>query len=118
MKIEPGHTLESTAVNKELDDLGLADEALKKADAAQLHTILKRVVAERTELAKALDALISGWSLMKGETPEIAPEVMFAMERVATEAITFAREVVQALMQHRISPAAIGPVRSHAKAKS
>lgn len=96
MKIIDG-SLEKTALTKERDDLSLAEEAARNADVAQLHTLLRRVIEERTQLAKGFEAVVRGWSLMGGEKSDASPEAMFAIERVAHEAIAFAREVVQAL---------------------
>ena len=91
-------TLTERVTAKDRTDVSLAEEALKAADLQALHQMVIRLVGERRQLAQGFDALITGWSMLGGEKQQDT-EAMFALERVATEAITFAREVVHALTQ-------------------
>jgi hypothetical protein len=86
------------AIKDAASDRAMADELRDAADLQQLHTLCRRMIDEREILAKGFNAVIQGWALIddRGATkPDI--DSIAAVERIATEAIQFAREVVQAL---------------------
>lgn len=83
-------------------DRSLADEARDSGDIASLHALCVRLLADRADLAKAFDAVIAGWSLLRdGNTSTAASstpdrESVAAIQQVANEAIGLARDVVKA----------------------
>ncbi len=86
------------AIENESKDRSLADELLEGARLQELHTLCSRMIAERAAIAKGFVAMVESWALMKAESGQPQNEdAIVAIERVASEAIAFAREVVQAL---------------------
>jgi hypothetical protein len=83
------------AIRDAAKDRSLADELLDAANLQELHTLCRRMIDERETVAKGFNAVVQAWSLIddKGSSPDSVA----AVERIATEAIQFAREVVQAL---------------------
>lgn len=81
-------------------DRSLADEAKERADVAELHTMVLRLLEDRRQLAEAFDSMIRGWSIMQGSPNASAVHVqdkdaIAAIQHVATEAIQLAREVIR-----------------------
>ncbi len=88
------------AIKDATKDRSLADELLQAADLRELHTLCKRMIDEREALAKGFNAVVQGWSMIDNKGPSTSdPDAIAAIERIATEAIQFAREVVQAMKQ-------------------
>jgi hypothetical protein len=83
-------------------DMTLADEAKERNDVIELHAIVGRLLVDRKQLAEAFDGMVMGWAMLRDGQTQPKPttadkDVIAAIERVAHEAIAFAREVVQAL---------------------
>ncbi len=79
-------------------DRALADELRDAANLQELHTLCRRLIDERETLGKGFNAVIQGWALIDDKGPA-APSVdsIAAIERIATEAMQLAREVIQTM---------------------
>lgn len=89
--------LAKRAVDDAVNDRASADRFLEASDTQALHTLCHRMIDDREKMAKGFNAVIMGWSLIddRGAAPD--NDAIAAIERVAHEAIQFAREVVQAI---------------------
>lgn len=88
------------AVKEAASDRTLADELLEQHETQKLHALCRRMIDEREALANGLNAITTAWTMLKDEaTPSRRsdPDALASVERIATEAIQFAREVIQAL---------------------
>lgn len=89
------------ALDEGVKDLSLVEQAMKNNDVAALHATCVRLLKEREQLARGFEAMVTGWAMLKSDMPSPANQpAIDAIERVAHEAILFAREVVQAF-SHR-----------------
>jgi hypothetical protein len=86
------------AVADEKKDLTLADELLNAQDAKALHQMVRRLIGDRIALAQGIEALGSAMTILRVEPRALGQDkdATAAVERVATEAIGLAREVVRA----------------------
>lgn len=103
-----GPTLIDRAEKDSVADRQQADAYLEHAELQALHTLCVRMIDERTKLGKGFAAMVEGWALMGHEVQPPNQNAMDSIERVATQAVEFAREVVRevvrALMQGTHSP--------------
>lgn len=91
--------LSERAIKDEAKDVALADELREAAKVEELYALTRRLIQERRQVAEAFNAMVTTWNLMNSESGIRQPdqEAINSIERVAHEAISFAREVVQAL---------------------
>lgn len=75
-------------------NLTVADQALEKADAAELHALYRQKVVECDNVGAALEAIVKHY-VGSSETPRYMPSdnAVGAMERVALAAIELAKAV-------------------------
>ena len=83
-------------------DRALADELFQSAKLQEMHTLCRRMIDERETLAHGFNAVIQGWALISDKGAPADVESVAAVERIASEAIQFAREVVQALKREDV----------------
>lgn len=86
------------AIQDEASDLALAEELRDQVKVVELYALTRRLIGERRKLAEGFKAVISGFTMLRNEdAPGPSQDAIQSIERVAHEAIAFAREVVQAL---------------------
>ena len=85
-------------------DTAAAEVALEKANAAELHVLFQRALMRYDEMEDALEKVV-GHYVGDKEIPHYTPSnenAIAAMERVAMEALTLARFVVECVDKRRI----------------
>jgi hypothetical protein len=81
-------------------DRSLATELLEQANLQELHSLCQKMINERETLARGFNATVQAWTLIDDKSPaQASPDSVAAVERIATEAMQFAREVVQAMKE-------------------
>lgn len=76
-------------------DRAKADDFLAAANLADLHTLCRQMIDEREKIGKAFVGMLDGWAMTRSDREKPNQEAIDAIERVATQAIEFAREVIR-----------------------
>lgn len=86
------------AIDDQAHDRTTADQLLESADAKALHGLVIRLIDERLALARGIEAIGTAMSVLREGLPgsRDSQEATASLERVATEALGLAREVVRA----------------------
>lgn len=113
--IQPRGVLDRAKKDAERD-ASLAEEAFAAADLQALHKMVNRLLADRTDLAQGIDAMGRAFVTLREDPAEqrMNLEAIQSVERIAKDAMDFAREVFRLLYQAPASPRSSDAVDPHA----